>query len=202
MENETAAGKSSGEPASGERRGPGTYPGAPELKAGPPSHLELATFQRPPNCEPPQVAGKPFTSPFVVDSSRRGQASTRNYKMSRHPGWGATSARTWGLDAGKIPRAPTGALRGARGGRIGSSAATLQVSGKPNLTLCASASRRSPAGPESCVGVGETGEADADAVGDLVTGVESDQQCRHRLYDAGIGERAAVHRTQSRNEFA
>jgi hypothetical protein len=98
-ENETAVGK-----PSGERRGPGTYPGAPELKAGPPSHLELATFQRPPNCEPPQVAEKPFTSPLVVDSSRRRPASTGKYKISRHPEWRATRARTWRPDAGKIPR--------------------------------------------------------------------------------------------------
>src|SRR5512139_1841374 len=36
------------------RRGPGTYPGAPEPKAGPPSHLRFATLRRPPNCEPPK----------------------------------------------------------------------------------------------------------------------------------------------------
>jgi len=146
---ETAAGKSSGEQTSGERRGPGTYPGAPELKAGPPSHLELATFQRPPNCEPPQVAGKPFTSPLVVDSSRRGPASTRKYKMSRHPWWVATSARTWSQDAGKIPRAPTSALRARLGGPPGSGPAALQVSGKPNLTLRANAPRRTPSNPTS-----------------------------------------------------
>jgi hypothetical protein len=133
----------------GERRGPGTYPGAPELKAGPPSHLELATFQRPPNCEPPQVAGKPFTSPLIVDSSRRGPASTRKYKMSRHPWWGATSARTWSPDAGKIPRAPTSTLRASRGSCPGAVSVAPQVSGKPNLTPRANAPRRRPDGSMS-----------------------------------------------------
>src|SRR5215510_5416791 len=58
---------------------------------------------------------------------------------------------------------------------------------------------RTAAGPSSA---GETGQPDAEALGDLVTGVEADQERGDRLDDARIRERAAVDPAQPRDEAA
>ena len=112
----------------GGEEGARTYPGSsgtlrtdrsrafrapPAPDPGPPSLHQLATRQRPPSYEPPQAAGRPFTSPCEWMYSSAVRASTGKYKMSSDGAGGGTTHRVSRL------RRPGPAPRRSRGARAG-----------------------------------------------------------------------------------